>query len=301
MSRHPRPLFPSYFLPHPLTSQILPFDETAYLAVATFGASFFEGCRAARLAANRLIPHMPAMHGRCAALIFGVKLSAALFCTGIAALVLHFNPAYAPADFAGGRTLSSLPLAVFFVFGLSYLFASVVLAPLEMAAAAAAYSWALDFEQNVEALGRSPDETWLMAAEVRNAPTPLDEVHGFMLDEYDGAEAQREERARASRRSPAKSRVQLRGARGARNGQPPSGARAGSPLKKPSPQRAAAGRAGGGHRSRATLEQSEEDTDGEDGYTNVSPRAPVSPASTNTQQQPPRRRRPGTVVPGEDD
>lgn len=271
--------------------------------MATFGASFFEGCRTARQAARRLLPHMPAMHGRCAALVFGAKLSVGLFCAGIAALVLHFDPAYAPvaAGQAAGRTLSCLPLAVFFAFGLAYVLASVVLAPLEMAAAAVAYSWALDFEQHVEALGRSPDDTWLMAAEVRGAPMHLEEIHGFMLDEYDGAEAAREARARASRRSPAKSRLQLRSGQAARNGRTAAGAaRAASPLKKPAPLRAAASRPGGGSRSRATLEQSEDETDGEDdSYPNTSPRATSAPAGLTTQQKPARRRRPGTVVPGE--
>jgi hypothetical protein len=168
-----------------------------------------------------------------------------------------------------------------------------------MAAAAAAYSWALDFEQNVEALGRSQDDTWLMAAEVRAAPLPLDEIHNFMLDEFDSAEDARQALARASQRTPATSRLQLRSAHGGRRDRPAVGARAASPLKTPNPARAAAGRPGGGSRSRATLEQSEDETDGEEDYANASPRGTPGPAGLDTQQQPARRRRPGTVVPGD--
>ena len=295
-------------------AQILPIDETAYIAVATFGASFIEGCRAARLAAARLLPHVAAMQGRCGAVLFSAKLSVALLCAGVAALVLHFDPAFAPGNSSDGRSISSLPLPVFFVFGLAYLIGAAIIAPIELAIAAAVHSWVLDYDQNVEAYGLTADDTFMMAAEVGLVAAPwqwkrerctrltllpprsfrqakglnehLRDIHGFMLDEFDAAEDRREARAEAQTNA-AKSRVQIRSAHGARRPKT-SGAVATSLNSQTSN-----GRRPGGGRARATLDQSGEESDGEGDYqTSLSPPTDEQPVA--------RRRRPGTVVPGHD-
>jgi len=265
---------------------ILPIDETAYIAVATFGASFIEGCRAARLAAARLLPHVAAMQGRCGAVLFSAKLSVALLCAGVAALVLHFDPAFAPGNSSDGRSISSLPLPVFFVFGLAYLIGAAIIAPIELAIAAAVHSWVLDYDQNVEAYGLTADDTFMMAAEAKGLNEHLRDIHGFMLDEFDAAEDRREARAEAQTNA-AKSRVQIRSAHGARRPKT-SGAVATSLNSQTSN-----GRRPGGGRARATLDQSGEESDGEGDYqTSLSPPTDEQPVA--------RRRRPGTVVPGHD-